>query len=482
MTKLGPTRRLTGRLTPVGAQRAIDVVAFRLAPAATAGLLAYAHVREVKVAVLVGLAILLGIHVTSRIRYPMHLMPAGRVALGVGGPILGALIALGVDSLGGSILTVADVVVPVTGTWVVMAVGAAVSDQVKSDRPVRVAFIGRAETALLLVMELAIARVRAFEVVGWIGPRESNRSVANQSLAAGLTWLGPLDKMRTSVLGHDIDLLVYEPAPGNGMTQTHLLEEAATACLDLPVRMLDANQLYEELLGHVPIGTIDAAWFRYIMHPRYRPTPPLSKRLLDVALVSVAGLVVLPAVAIAAAAIKLESRGPVLYRQRRVGANGREFEMLKLRTMPPDAEPDGSPQWSSAADQRATRVGRVLRRLHVDELPQLWNVLRGEMTLVGPRPERPELVAGLERQFPHYERRHLVKPGITGWAQIRCGYAGSEMGAAWKLCHDLYYLKHRSLLADVLLMVETFVNLPRDAYRYLRAPNSRYLMRPAPEA
>ena len=108
-----------------------------------------------------------------------------------------------------------------------------------------------------------------------------------------------------------------------------------------------------------------------------------------------------------------------------------------------------------------TAVGRLLRRTHVDELPQLWNVLRGEMALVGPRPERPELVSGLERQFPHYERRYLVKPGITGWAQIRCGYAGSEVGTAWKLSHDLYYLKHRSLVTDLMLLVETAVAVTR---------------------
>ena len=179
--------------------------------------------------------------------------------------------------------------------------------------------------------------------------------------------------------------------------------------------------------------------------------------------------------AIAAIAIKLGDRGPVLYRQRRLGELGDSFEILKLRTMRTDAEADG-PQWSEEGDQRVTRVGRLLRRSHLDEIPQLWNVLRGEMTLVGPRPERPEMVAELERRFPHYTRRQLVKPGIAGWAALRCGYAGSDIGTAWKLCHDLFYIKRRSMLADTLILAETGVEVFRDAHRALRAPGERFLV------
>jgi len=149
--------------------------------------------------------------------------------------------------------------------------------------------------------------------------------------------------------------------------------------------------------------------------------------------------------------------------------------MLKLRTMRVDAEADGRPQWSVGNDDRVTRVGRILRRTHIDELPQLWNVLRGQMTLVGPRPERPELVAEIEARFPHYTRRHLVKPGIAGWAQLRCGYAGSDRGTALKLCHDLYYVKHRSLLGDALILFETGLETFRDAHRSLRSPSERFL-------
>jgi lipopolysaccharide/colanic/teichoic acid biosynthesis glycosyltransferase len=256
-----------------------------------------------------------------------------------------------------------------------------------------------------------------------------------------------------------------------------VFEAVADFCLDLPVRMIAANQLYEQLLGHVPMGTIDAAWFRYIMHPRFRATPPISKRIFDIVGSILIGALFAPAIAVAAIAVKLGDRGPILFRQRRVGEHGREFEILKLRTMGEDAEANGSPQWAVGDDARVTPVGRILRRTHIDELPQLWNVLRGDMTLVGPRPERPELVRLIEGQFPHYTRRHLVKPGIAGWAQLRCGYAGSGLGTAWKLCHDLYYVKHRSLLGDALILLETLLETFRDAHRSLRSPGERFLLR-----
>jgi lipopolysaccharide/colanic/teichoic acid biosynthesis glycosyltransferase len=220
---------------------------------------------------------------------------------------------------------------------------------------------------------------------------------------------------------------------------------------------------------------IDAAWYRYIMHPRFRASGPHSKRIFDLVVGTLIGLCFLPIVAIAALAIKIADGGPVFYRQRRLGELGEEFEIVKLRTMQTDAETDG-PQWAEAEDLRVTRIGRILRRTHIDEVPQLWNVLCGDMTLVGPRPERPEMVGALERRFSHYTRRHLVKPGIAGWAALRCGYAGSDIGTAWKLCHDLFYIKRRSILADALILAETGVEVFRDAHRALRAPDERFLL------
>jgi lipopolysaccharide/colanic/teichoic acid biosynthesis glycosyltransferase len=173
-------------------------------------------------------------------------------------------------------------------------------------------------------------------------------------------------------------------------------------------------------------------------------------------LVSLGILVVASPVALLAAlAIYLEDRKPVLYRQLRTGQNGRPFTMLKFRSMRVDAESDGQAVWASRNDPRATRVGALIRRLRIDELPQVVNVLLGHMSFVGPRPERPEFAAQLAREIPFYPERHFVKPGITGWAQVRYAYGASRRDAREKLEYDLYYVKHHSLAFDLMVLVQT---------------------------
>jgi exopolysaccharide biosynthesis polyprenyl glycosylphosphotransferase len=159
--------------------------------------------------------------------------------------------------------------------------------------------------------------------------------------------------------------------------------------------------------------------------------------------------------ALAAIAIRLESPGPALFRQERVGLGGRTFRVLKFRSMYIDAEKDGKPRWASANDPRVTGVGRFLRRTRLDELPQVFNVLKGEMSFVGPRPERPFFVEQLTEQIPFYGARHTVKPGITGWAQVRCSYGASVDDATRKLQFELYYVKNHTLLLDLVILVET---------------------------
>src|SRR4051812_106346 len=263
-----------------------------------------------------------------------------------------------------------------------------------------------------------------------------------------MRWLGYLDDVRAAVKRERIDLLVV--APQN--PRLPVFEQVARDCLDLPVRMIEATALYEDVLGHVPIGTINSAWFQFIMHPRYSPSSPLSKRILDLVVSGAMVTAALPVLALCAIAIKLADRGPVFYRQRRVGEEGREFEMVKFRTLRADAD---QLMATHSEDELITRVGRVLRALHLNELPQLVQVLRGEMSLVGPRPEPPALVQELSDKVPYYRRRALVKPGLTGWAQVRCGYAGTHYGTAWKMCHDLYYIKHRSARLDLLILTQT---------------------------
>ena len=463
------------RIPVTQARRLIGVLGTQVAPAATAGLLVYLHTRGPREALLAFSAILAGCWLVGRFRYPLHLMPTARLLLTVVGPGIGAAFLVVLDPA--AEFLAADLVGPAIAAMLTGAVGRYTEARFAAARPVAVAVIGSPAFAVSFARQLDEAGIRSHQVMGWLG---SGFSAAGR--AAGERHLGALSDVRSVVIEHGVELLVCAPHENGGSgaedphNPDHVSGEVTRGCLDLPVRMIDANELYEDLLGHVPLRTIDAAWFRYIMHPGYRASSPLFKRLLDLTVASVGGLLVLPVLALAALAIKLQDGGPILYRQRRVGGRGEEFEMLKLRTMRLDSEADGFPRWSSPDDTRVTWAGRLLRRAHVDELPQLWNVLRGEMTVVGPRPERPELISGLELQFPHYERRHLVKPGITGWAQIRCGYAGSETGTAWKLCHDLYYLKHRSLATELMLIAETAVAVIGGTERLAQVPGEQVIL------
>lgn len=190
--------------------------------------------------------------------------------------------------------------------------------------------------------------------------------------------------------------------------------------------------------------------------PANRKSRPASlfKRAFDLA--AALGLLVFlaPLLALVAVAIKVDSTGPVLYRQRRVGLDGREFDIFKFRSMREDAERDGA-RWAAQNDDRITRVGRLIRRTRIDEIPQALNILRGEMSFVGPRPERPEFVRLLEKDIPHYHDRHVVKPGITGWAQVKHSYTASVEGAREKLRYDLFYVRRYSPLLDLMIVIMT---------------------------
>ena len=166
-------------------------------------------------------------------------------------------------------------------------------------------------------------------------------------------------------------------------------------------------------------------------------------------------MITLPIMLLTMLCIAAESRGSVFYRQERVGLNGTSFDVIKFRSMRSDAEQDGNPRWALASDDRITRVGRFIRRVRIDELPQLYNVLKGEMSMVGPRPERPFFVDSLTKDIPYYAVRHSVKPGVTGWAQVRYEYGATVEDAKQKLQYDLYYVKNHTMFLDMLIMFET---------------------------
>jgi len=214
---------------------------------------------------------------------------------------------------------------------------------------------------------------------------------------------------------------------------------------------------YEELLGRVPIHHLESDWLlrSFVDELRVSAFYLIAKRILDL-LGALAGLLVFlliyPWLALA---ILVESKRPVIFSQARLGKGGRPYSLVKFRTMRQDAEVNGQARWAQKSDPRATFVGSFLRKTHLDEIPQFWNVLFGDMSLVGPRPERPGLVAQLEKQIPFYRARLLVKPGITGWAQVNYGKGASIEGSAEKLEYDLYYIKHRGLLMDLWIILRT---------------------------
>jgi exopolysaccharide biosynthesis polyprenyl glycosylphosphotransferase len=307
--------------------------------------------------------------------------------------------------------------------------------------PIRSLLVGSTSLLQALREELDFHRI-SHTLVGRVAVSPDERDAASD------TRLGTLTELRSVLLAHDVKLILMT----SEVSRMAVFDAIARECHDLDVRLCDLSEFYERTFRYTPIAEINSAWFYSILHPQHRPAWRWAKRVFDVAFALLVGMTLLPVLVVLAWMIRCDG-GPALFRQVRTGEGGQPFTLYKLRTM--RAHQEGEAAWSSAQDPRVTPIGRHLRRWHVDELPQLWNILRGEMSVVGPRPEQPEFVAALEREFPFYHRRHALRPGIAGWAQARCGYAGSEAGAAWKLSHDLYYLKHRSLFFDLRILLQS---------------------------
>jgi len=226
-------------------------------------------------------------------------------------------------------------------------------------------------------------------------------------------------------------------------------------CRSRGTQVFDFETFYELTTGKLPLPFVRESWLPYAPGFAGSHWRRLIERGLDIAAALAIGLVTLPVSLAAAIAIKLDSEGPVFYSQDRVGLDGAPFRIRKFRSMRQDAERSSGAVWASAEDPRVTRVGRVIRKLRVDELPQLLNVLRGDMSLVGPRPERPEIVARLSKQIAYYDCRHFVRPGLTGWAQVCYPYGASVGDAREKLCYDLYYIKNWSLGFELQIILQT---------------------------
>lgn len=338
------------------------------------------------------------------------------------------------------------------GSLVVIAIGAFVAVAAwdlyvdrSANVPLRVLIIGTERTLLQIATdsEREYGRDAPFRIVAVVGD-----TIDSGELGVS-TQVSPLSRLEQVVIEVSPDLVVFALERGRPDMFRRLL-----AVAEHEFRVVGLPEFYEFVFGRLPIRELTSAWFMSMLHLYNRPYSLLAKRSFDIVVALMGLLLASFLIPFVAVIVKL-TRGPLLYRQDRVGEHGRIFSILKFRSMAVEAEAAGEARWAQHDDPRLIPGGRLLRRSRLDEVPQLWNVLRGEMSIVGPRPERPEFLAVLEAEVPFWSQRNLLKPGITGWAQIRAGYASDALGAEEKLSYDLWYLRHRSLILDAMICFKT---------------------------
>jgi sugar transferase (PEP-CTERM system associated) len=313
-------------------------------------------------------------------------------------------------------------------------------------RRTRILIYGAGSAALVVADTLRSADPNA-DIVGHVaGPNEKEPAVPRTQL---LPMNKPLPVLARELDVDEIVVALTERRAGS-MPLRQLLD-----CKASGTKVHDLNTHFEKTLGQIRIDFLSASWLIFGDGFNQGAWRTFVKRVFDIVSATLLCLVSAPVMLLTALLIKLESPGPVLYRQERVGQNGRSFSIAKFRSMRVDAEGDGKPVWAAANDNRVTRVGQVIRKLRIDELPQLFNVLRGEMSLVGPRPERPFFVERLTQDIPFFALRHSVKPGVTGWAQVRYPYGATVEDSLQKLQYDLYYVKNHTLFLDLVVLMET---------------------------
>lgn len=304
----------------------------------------------------------------------------------------------------------------------------------------RVFLIGDGERARRILSAVQSRAELGMDVVGWAGELEN-----------GLTCESMGQTLRELAAQRAIDRVIVALIDRRAkMPVNELLELRLSG-----VRIEDGTSLLEKVSGQIEVDELHPSWLIFGEGFRLTPRHRLLRRTLSTLLAVVLCILTLPILPLIALLIKLDSPGPILYRQKRVGLRNTVFNCYKFRTMRPDAEADSGPTWASDEDPRITSIGKFLRRTRLDEIPQLWNVLRGDMAFVGPRPERPEFVEKLSREIPYYHLRHTTRPGITGWAQINYGYGSSVEESKEKLRYDLYYVRNVSVMLDLAIVFGT---------------------------
>ncbi|MCC7009140.1 MAG: TIGR03013 family PEP-CTERM/XrtA system glycosyltransferase [Acidobacteria bacterium] len=313
----------------------------------------------------------------------------------------------------------------------------------------RLLLVGTNPAALSLARELYDRRAElGVEIVGFVDPDPSK--VGTSLINPGV--VGTIEDIPSVVRARGVDRVVVSLAEARGrLPMDKLLEMKLDG-----VTFDHLASVYEEYTGKIAVENLRPSWLIFSEGFRKSRAQAAAKRLLDLVVSSVGLIVGAPVMLLVGVAVKLTSAGPMLYHQQRVGLHGRVFTVHKFRTMCADAEAATGPVWASKhGDPRVTPIGGWLRRTRLDELPQLWNIVKGDMSLVGPRPERPEFVQDLTRDIPYYRQRHVVRPGLTGWAQVRYTYGASTEDALQKLQYDLYYIKNMSITLDLVIVFET---------------------------
>jgi sugar transferase (PEP-CTERM system associated) len=313
----------------------------------------------------------------------------------------------------------------------------------------RLLIVGTNAAALTLARELFERRGElGVELVGFVDPDAAK--VGTALINPGV--IGTIGDIPGIVRERRVDRVVVSLTDARGKLP---MDELLQMKLNQGVRFDHLASVYEQYTGKIAVENLRPSWMIFSEGFRKSAWMSASKRATDMVLALIGLVLAAPIMALVAIAVRIGSPGPVLYHQRRVGKDGRVFTIHKVRSMRVDAEATTGAVWAVAADSRVTKVGRFLRRTRLDEVPQLWNVLVGDMSFVGPRPERPEFVADLTKQIPFYGQRHVVRPGVTGWAQVRHRYGSTVDDSVQKLQYDLFYIKHMSMTFDIFVLLET---------------------------
>ena len=311
----------------------------------------------------------------------------------------------------------------------------------------KILIVGSGPLAVEVAREMLDRPDAGYRIAGFVGsdPELLGKSLINPKV------IGLTSELEDVVARENIDRIIVAMGERRGQLPTNeLLQLSLTG----KVNIEEGASFYERVTGRVSLNMIRPSWLIFSSRGRQARIAGIARNVVHRFVALIGSLMSLPIALVTAILIKVDSTGPVLYRQERVGKNGAPFTVLKFRSMRTDAEKAG-PVWASEQDDRTTRVGSIIRKLRIDEIPQFWNIIRGEMDFVGPRPERPHFVSQLAQEIPYYQQRHLIAPGLTGWAQIKYPYGASIEDARQKLQYDLYYIKNQSLILDAIILFET---------------------------